>query len=97
VTPNPNNPLGAKGVGEAGTIGSIAALMNAVLDALAPLGVEHLDMPFTPARVWQAIRDAHGVATDGPRGSDGRRTVGSHEHRGGEPMPRRRSDKETRR
>jgi carbon-monoxide dehydrogenase large subunit len=58
VTPNPNNPLGAKGVGEAGTIGSIAALTNAVLDALAPLGVDHLDIPFTPGRVWEAIREA---------------------------------------
>jgi len=62
TTPNPNNPLGAKGIGEAGTIGSIAALMNAVLDALASLGVEHLDMPFTPDRVWRAIRDARARA-----------------------------------
>jgi carbon-monoxide dehydrogenase large subunit len=67
VTPNPNNPLGAKGVGEAGTIGSIAALMNAVLDALHPLGVEHLDMPFTPDRVWQAIRDARASRADAGR------------------------------
>ena len=52
------NPLGAKGVGEAGTVGALPALANAVNDALAPLGVRHLDMPFTPARVWQAIRDA---------------------------------------
>ncbi len=67
VTPSPTNPLGAKGVGEAGTIGAIAALMNAVLDALAPLGVEHLDMPFTPDRVWQAIRAARARATDAAR------------------------------
>jgi carbon-monoxide dehydrogenase large subunit len=52
------NPLGAKGVGEAGTVGALPALANAVNDALAPLGVRHLDMPFTPVRVWQAIRDA---------------------------------------
>ena len=51
------NPLGAKGVGEAGTVGALPALLNAVNDALAPLGVRHLDMPVSPARVWQAIRD----------------------------------------
>jgi carbon-monoxide dehydrogenase large subunit len=50
------NPLGAKGVGEAGTVGALPALLNAVNDALAPLGVRHLDMPVTPERVWQAIR-----------------------------------------
>ncbi len=55
VTPSPHNPLGAKGVGEAGTIGSIPAVVNAVLDALAPLGVETLDMPLTPRKVWEAI------------------------------------------
>jgi carbon-monoxide dehydrogenase large subunit len=52
------NPLGAKGVGEAGTVGALPALLNAVNDALAPLGVRHLDMPVTPERVWRAIRDA---------------------------------------
>ena len=52
------NPLGAKGVGEAGTVGALPALANAVNDALAPLGVRHLDMPFTPARVWRAIHEA---------------------------------------
>jgi len=57
-TPSPVNPLGAKGVGEAGTIGSPPAVVNAVLDALAPLGVEHLDMPLTPQRIWHAIRRA---------------------------------------
>jgi carbon-monoxide dehydrogenase large subunit len=56
------NPLGAKGVGEAGTVGALPALANAVNDALAPLGVRHLDMPYTPARVWRAIRDAQGAA-----------------------------------
>jgi carbon-monoxide dehydrogenase large subunit len=49
------NPLGVKGGGEAGTTGALAAMMNAVLDALAPLGVTRLDMPATPYRVWQAI------------------------------------------
>lgn len=56
--PSPCNPLGAKGAGEAGTIGAPPAIVNAVLDALAPLGVEHLDMPLTPERVWRAIREA---------------------------------------
>jgi carbon-monoxide dehydrogenase large subunit len=56
--PTAVNPLGAKGVGEAGTVGALPALANAVNDALAPLGVRHLDMPFTPARVWAAIQRA---------------------------------------
>jgi aerobic carbon-monoxide dehydrogenase large subunit len=58
VTPSPNNPLGAKGVGESGTIGSTPAVQNAVIDALAPLGVRHIDMPLTPERVWRAIGEA---------------------------------------
>jgi carbon-monoxide dehydrogenase large subunit len=49
------NPLGAKGAGEAGTVGAMPAVMNAILDALAPLGVTALDMPATPERVWRAI------------------------------------------
>src|SRR5690606_2261918 len=53
--PSPANPLGAKGAGEAGTTGSIPALGNAVLDALKPLNVRGLEMPFTPGRVWGAI------------------------------------------
>ena len=56
VTPSPVNPLGIKGVGEAGTIGATPAIANAVLDALAPLGITHLDLPMTPERVWQAIK-----------------------------------------
>jgi carbon-monoxide dehydrogenase large subunit len=56
VTPSPVNPLGVKGVGEAGTIGATPALANAVLDALDPLGVVHLDLPLTPERVWRAIK-----------------------------------------
>ncbi len=52
------NPLGSKGVGEAGTVGSLAATINAICDALAPLGVRHVDMPATPERVWAAIRSA---------------------------------------
>ena len=57
-TPSAFNTLGAKGVGEAGTIGAPPAIVNAVLDALAPLGVDEIDMPLTPERVWQAIRAA---------------------------------------
>ncbi len=57
-TPSPLNPLGAKGVGEGGSIGAPAAIANAVADALRPLGVRHLDPPFTPARVWEAVRAA---------------------------------------
>ncbi len=56
--PTRTNPLGAKGVGESGVTGSLPTLMNAVLDALAPVGVTHLDMPCTPERVWSAIRAA---------------------------------------
>ena len=55
VTPSPSNPLGVKGVGEAGTIGATPAIANAVIDALAPLGIRHLDLPLTPERVWRAI------------------------------------------
>jgi carbon-monoxide dehydrogenase large subunit len=58
--PSPANPLGAKGVGEAGTTGAIPTIANAVLDALKSCGVTHLDMPFTPARIWEAIRSAKG-------------------------------------
>jgi len=58
VTPCTHNPLGAKGCGEAGAIGAPAALMNAVLDALGTAGVQHLDMPASPHRVWQALQQA---------------------------------------
>jgi carbon-monoxide dehydrogenase large subunit len=57
-TPTPLNPLGVKGIGEAGTIGATPAVQNAVVDALAHLGVRHVDMPCTAERVWRAIRDA---------------------------------------
>jgi carbon-monoxide dehydrogenase large subunit len=57
-TPTPLNPLGAKGIGEAGTIGATPAVQNAVIDAVAHLGVRHLDMPLTPERVWGAIEAA---------------------------------------
>jgi aerobic carbon-monoxide dehydrogenase large subunit len=61
--PTKVNPLGAKGVGEAGTVGALPALMNAVNDALAPLGVRHLDMPVTPERVWRAISSARAASS----------------------------------
>ncbi len=60
VTPTNVNPLGVKGCGETGTIASTPAVYNAVMDALRPLGVEKVDMPMTPERVWRAIRDAQG-------------------------------------
>ena len=56
-TPSPRNPLGAKGIGESGTIGSTPAIQNAVVDAVAHLGVRHIDMPLTSVNVWSAIRD----------------------------------------
>ncbi len=58
--PTKVNPVGAKGVGEAGTVGSMVATINAICDALAPLGVHHIEMPATPARVWAAIQAAKG-------------------------------------
>jgi carbon-monoxide dehydrogenase large subunit len=74
-TPSPRNPLGAKGIGEAGTIGAIPAVQNAVVDALSHLGVRHLDMPITPERVWRAIADARagttGGGVDGTTGHEG--------------------------
>jgi carbon-monoxide dehydrogenase large subunit len=59
-TPTPVNPLGAKGIGESGTIGSTPAIQSAVVDAVSHLGVRHIDMPTTPERVWAAIQDARG-------------------------------------
>jgi aerobic carbon-monoxide dehydrogenase large subunit len=61
-TPTPLNPLGAKGIGESGTIGSTPAVQNAVVDALSAFGVRHLDMPLTAERVWRAIRDARAAS-----------------------------------
>jgi carbon-monoxide dehydrogenase large subunit len=57
-TPSPVNPLGVKGVGEAGAIASTAAVANAVVDALSAYGIRHLDMPFTPRKVWRALQQA---------------------------------------
>ncbi len=55
-TPCPNNPLGAKGIGESGSVGAPAAVINAIVDALAPFGVEHVDMPATPEKVWALMQ-----------------------------------------
>ena len=57
-TPCPHNPLGVKGCGEAGTIGAAATVMNAVVDAVSPLGISHIDMPATAETVWRAIQQA---------------------------------------
>jgi len=67
-TPSPTNPIGVKGIGESGTIGAPPTIVHAVLDALAPFGVAHLDMPLTPSRVWKAIQDARG-SSDRPDAS----------------------------
>jgi len=58
ITPNPFNPLGVKGVGECGTNGAPPSVANALMDALAPLGIDHIDMPYTAPKLWQAIRRA---------------------------------------
>jgi carbon-monoxide dehydrogenase large subunit len=62
VTPSPVNPMGVKGAGEAGTIGSAQAVMNAVIDALSHLGVKHMQMPATPERVWRTIQSSKQAA-----------------------------------
>jgi carbon-monoxide dehydrogenase large subunit len=59
ITPSPVNPLGVKGVGEAGTIGCSPAVVNSVVDALSPLGVRHIDMPMTPEKIWKLLQGAH--------------------------------------
>jgi aerobic carbon-monoxide dehydrogenase large subunit len=61
-TPTPVNPLGIKGIGEAGTIGSTPAVVSAVIDALTPFGVAHIDMPLTPEKIWSACRGKKAVA-----------------------------------
>jgi carbon-monoxide dehydrogenase large subunit len=65
ITPSPTNELGVKGIGEAGTIASSAAVMNAVCDALSPFGIKHIDMPASPDRVWRAIQVTRGMSHDG--------------------------------
>ena len=72
VTPSPVNPLGLKGVGEAGTIGATPALVNAVVDALAPFGVRHIDLPVKRERVWQLIRKTSRAAAGRAKGRGAR-------------------------
>jgi carbon-monoxide dehydrogenase large subunit len=60
--PATTNPIGVKGIGESGTIGAPPTVINAIIDALAPLGVDRIDMPATPMRVWQAIEAAKAKA-----------------------------------
>jgi carbon-monoxide dehydrogenase large subunit len=62
--PSTANPLGMKGCGEAGTVGALAAVANAVQDALWPLGIRQVDMPFTPARVWAMLQDGRAIAAE---------------------------------
>jgi len=68
-TPSTTNPLGVKGIGEAGTIASPPAVVNATIDALAPFGIDHIDKPVTPERVWAALQNAGGGSVEG-RGTD---------------------------
>jgi aerobic carbon-monoxide dehydrogenase large subunit len=65
VTASPSNPLGVKGIGEAGTIGSVPTVANAVADALHQLGVKHVDIPATPERIWQLIQSAGAQRSNG--------------------------------
>jgi carbon-monoxide dehydrogenase large subunit len=67
ATPTSYNPLGAKGIGEAGTIGATPAVQNAVVDAVSHLGVRHIDMPTSPQRVWKAIQAAQRAAAQEAR------------------------------
>jgi carbon-monoxide dehydrogenase large subunit len=78
VTPSPTNILGVKGIGEAGTIGSAPAVINAIVDALSPYGVDDVLMPATAERVWRAINESGGPAQSTERGNDGSKeeTVG---------------------
>ena len=69
VTPSPVNSMGVKGVGEAGTIAASAAVTNAVIDAIRPLGVDYMNMPLSPMRVWEAIHDSQGASPEGATGS----------------------------
>jgi aerobic carbon-monoxide dehydrogenase large subunit len=85
-TPSPLNPLGAKGIGESGTIGSTPAVHNAVVDALSHLGVRHVDMPCTPVAVWQALRDAE-AGRPGPTWREPPPGLGDLPLRGQRPRP----------
>jgi len=58
ITPSPTNELGVKGIGEAGTIAASAAVINAIVDAVSPYGITHIDMPASPDRLWKQIKEA---------------------------------------
>jgi carbon-monoxide dehydrogenase large subunit len=58
TTPSPSNPMGVKGIGEAGTIAASSAIVNAAVDALSVIGVRHLEMPMQPARIWNVMQEA---------------------------------------
>ena len=64
ITPSPHNPLGVKGAGEMGTIAATPTISSAVLDALAPLGIKHIDMPLTAEKLWQAIQASSNGGND---------------------------------
>ena len=76
VTPSPHHPIGAKGIGESATVGSPAAVVNSVIDALAPFGVTHADMPLTPAAVWCAIQGLAAPPATWPFGDRARARTG---------------------
>jgi aerobic carbon-monoxide dehydrogenase large subunit len=76
-TPSPTNTLGVKGVGEAGTIAATAAITNAAIDALRPIGVDYIDMPLSPVRLWQAIQEASGRG-EAPAPTEQGKDVGEH-------------------
>jgi carbon-monoxide dehydrogenase large subunit len=86
VTPSPVNPMGVKGVGEAGTIASTPCMVNAVCDALSPLGVKHIDMPLKPERVWSAMQQAQARASSeiqfSSAASSGKSSLSSRAKRG---------------
>ena len=75
VTPSPHHPIGAKGVGESPNVGSPAAFVNAVVDALSPLGIRHIDMPITRDKVWRAIRDAQARRADREAADSGQERI----------------------
>jgi carbon-monoxide dehydrogenase large subunit len=75
TTPSPTNPMGVKGIGEAGTIASTPAVMNAIVDALSPFGIRDIDMPASPQRVWAAIQG--GTAPEQPSAAAALRPTGS--------------------
>ena len=73
VTPSPTNELGVKGIGEAGTIAASIAVINAICDALSPLGIKHVDMPASPDKLWKQIQEARGASRDGHDGKEARK------------------------